>query len=75
MNSGIKTPYKCLGFSKSFKAQETVNESFLKGALQKFLQNLWYLIDEIAVLAHFEVDVDEEIKDGGNFTKKTFLDL
>ncbi|GBN25645.1 hypothetical protein AVEN_184859-1 [Araneus ventricosus] len=49
-------------FLKSLKAYENVNESISKAALQKFSQNLWYLTDEIAVLALFDDDVDEETK-------------
>ncbi len=33
-----------------------------KGALQNFLQKFWYLTDEIAVLTHFDDDVEEETK-------------
>ncbi len=47
----------------------------MKLALQKVLKNLWYLTDEIAVLAHFEDDVDDKTKYGGKFTKRKFLDL
>lgn len=54
-----KEPYKDLCFLKSY---ENVNDSFSKGALKTFLQHLWYLTDEIAILAHFDADVDEETK-------------
>jgi hypothetical protein len=57
-----KEPYKDLCFLKSLKSYENVNESFSKGALQKLLQNSWYLTDKIAVLSHFDNDVDEETK-------------
>ncbi len=42
-----KEPYKDLIFFKSLKAYANVNESLLKGVLQKFLQHLWYLTDEM----------------------------
>ncbi|GBN47359.1 hypothetical protein AVEN_201074-1 [Araneus ventricosus] len=58
----VKAPYKDLCFLKSLKAYEIVNESISKAALQKFSQRLWYLTDEIAVLALFDDDVDEETK-------------
>ncbi|GBN12391.1 hypothetical protein AVEN_44611-1 [Araneus ventricosus] len=58
----VKTPYTDLGFLKSLKAYENVNESISKAALQKFNQHLWHLTDEIAVLALFDDDVDEETK-------------
>ncbi|GBN09310.1 hypothetical protein AVEN_207059-1 [Araneus ventricosus] len=58
----VKTPYKHLCFLKSLKAYEKVNESISKAALQKFSQQLWYCTDEIAVLALFDDDVDEETK-------------
>ncbi|GBM59701.1 hypothetical protein AVEN_204721-1 [Araneus ventricosus] len=58
----VKAPYKDLCFLKSLKAYENVSESIQKAALQKFSQHLWYLIDEIAVLALFDDDVDEETK-------------
>ncbi|GBN46529.1 hypothetical protein AVEN_193049-1 [Araneus ventricosus] len=58
----VKAPYKDLCFLKSLKAYEKVNESISKAALQKFSQQLWYFTDEIAVLALFDDDVDEETK-------------
>ncbi|GBM38425.1 hypothetical protein AVEN_260808-1 [Araneus ventricosus] len=58
----VKAPYKDLCFLKSLKAYEKVNESISKAALQKFSQHLWYFTDEIAVLALFDDDVDEETK-------------
>ncbi|GBN99041.1 hypothetical protein AVEN_213400-1 [Araneus ventricosus] len=63
----VKTPYKDLCFLKSLKAYENVNESIYrisvkKAALQKFSQHLWYLTDEIEVLALFDDDVDEVTK-------------
>ncbi|GBO03674.1 hypothetical protein AVEN_162519-1 [Araneus ventricosus] len=58
----VKAPYKDLGFLKSLKAYEKVNESISKAALQKFSQQLWYFTDEIAVFAFFNNDVDEETK-------------
>jgi hypothetical protein len=58
----VKAPYTDLCFLKSLKDYENVNESISKAALQKFLQHLWYLTDEIAVLALFDDDVDEETK-------------
>ncbi|GBM05332.1 hypothetical protein AVEN_46873-1 [Araneus ventricosus] len=51
-----------LCFLTSLKAYEKVNESISKPALQKFIQHLWYFTDEIAVLALFDDDVDEETK-------------
>ncbi|GBM94466.1 hypothetical protein AVEN_274004-1 [Araneus ventricosus] len=48
-------------FLKSLKAYKNVNESISKASLQKFSQHLWYLTDEIAVLA-LDDDVDEETK-------------
>ncbi|GBL78847.1 hypothetical protein AVEN_48840-1 [Araneus ventricosus] len=57
-----KAPYKDLCFLKSLKPYEKVNESISKAALQKFSQHLWYFTDEIAVLALFDDDVDEETK-------------
>ncbi|GBM63859.1 hypothetical protein AVEN_69872-1 [Araneus ventricosus] len=58
----VKAPYKDLCFLKSLKAYEKVNESISKASLRKFSQHLWYLTDEIAVLALFDDDVDEETK-------------
>ncbi|GBN08062.1 hypothetical protein AVEN_244468-1 [Araneus ventricosus] len=58
----VKASNKDLCFLKSLKAYENVNESILKAALQKFRQHLWYLTNEIAVLALFDDDVDEETK-------------
>ncbi|GBN63605.1 hypothetical protein AVEN_88733-1 [Araneus ventricosus] len=58
----IKAPYKDLCFLKSLKAYENMSESIWKAALQKFSQHLWYLTDEIAVLALFDDDEDEETK-------------
>ncbi|GBN42058.1 hypothetical protein AVEN_218862-1 [Araneus ventricosus] len=58
----VKVPYKDLCFLKSLKAYEKVNESISKAALQKFSQHLWYFTDEIAVLALFDDDVDEDTK-------------
>ncbi|GBM96498.1 hypothetical protein AVEN_13972-1 [Araneus ventricosus] len=58
----VKAPYRDLCFLKSLKAYEKVNESISKAALQKFRQHLWYLTDEIAVLALFDDDADEEAK-------------
>ncbi len=57
-----KEPYKDLCFLKSLKAYANVNESLSKGVLQKFLQHLWYMTDEMAILAYFDADVDEETK-------------
>ncbi|GBL82909.1 hypothetical protein AVEN_270914-1 [Araneus ventricosus] len=72
----VKAPYKDLCFLKSLKAYEKVNESISKAALQKFSQQLWYFTDEIAVLALFDDDVEEEtkLKNGGKFTYRNFLD-
>ncbi|GBL74797.1 hypothetical protein AVEN_243653-1 [Araneus ventricosus] len=56
----VKASYKDLRFLKSLKAYEKVNESISKSALQKFIQQLWYFTDEIAILALFDDDVDEE---------------
>ncbi|GBM48566.1 hypothetical protein AVEN_184584-1 [Araneus ventricosus] len=63
-------------FLKSLKA-ENVNVSNSKPALQKFSQHLWYLTDEIAVLALFDEDVDEEtdLKIMANLHKENFLTL
>ncbi|GBL94488.1 hypothetical protein AVEN_235590-1 [Araneus ventricosus] len=61
-NLTVKAPYKDLGFLKSLKAYENVNENISKAALQKFTQHLWYFTDEIAVLALFDDDVDEETR-------------
>ncbi|GBM63054.1 hypothetical protein AVEN_274473-1 [Araneus ventricosus] len=58
----VKAPYRDLCFLKSLKAYEEVNESISKAASQKFCQDLWYFTDEIAVLAIFDDDVDEETK-------------
>ncbi|GBO15199.1 hypothetical protein AVEN_128669-1 [Araneus ventricosus] len=58
----VKAPYKDLCFLKSLKAYENVNESILKAALREFCQHLWYFTDEIAALALFDDDVDEETK-------------
>ncbi|GBM34936.1 hypothetical protein AVEN_144751-1 [Araneus ventricosus] len=58
----VEAPYKDLCFLKSLKAYENVNESITKTALQRFSQHLWYFTDEIAVLALFDGDVDEETK-------------
>ncbi|GBM62132.1 hypothetical protein AVEN_207621-1 [Araneus ventricosus] len=56
----VKAPYEDLCFLKSLKAYEKGNESTSKAASQKFSQDLWYFTDEIAVLALFDDDVDEE---------------
>ncbi|GBM77584.1 hypothetical protein AVEN_186850-1 [Araneus ventricosus] len=58
----VKTPYPDLCFLKSLKAYEKVNGSISKAALQKFSQHLRYFTHEIAVLALFADDVDEETK-------------
>ncbi|GBM84694.1 hypothetical protein AVEN_49844-1 [Araneus ventricosus] len=58
----VKAPYKDLCFLKFLKPYEKVNESISKAALQKFSQHLWFFTDEIAVLALFDDDVDEETK-------------
>ncbi|GBM59227.1 hypothetical protein AVEN_240412-1 [Araneus ventricosus] len=62
LHFAVKAPYKDLCFLKSLKAYEKENESISKAALQKFSQDLWYFTDEIAVLALFDEDVDEETK-------------
>ncbi|GBM78518.1 hypothetical protein AVEN_199419-1 [Araneus ventricosus] len=71
----VKAPYKDLCFLKSLKAYEKVNESISKAASQKFSQDLWYFTDEIAVLALFDDDVDEEtkLKIVANLHRKSFL--
>ncbi|GBO41152.1 hypothetical protein AVEN_41116-1 [Araneus ventricosus] len=58
----VKAPYKDLCLLKSLKAYEKVNESISKAASQKFSQDLWYFTDEIAILAIFDDDEDEETK-------------
>ncbi|GBN78470.1 hypothetical protein AVEN_136430-1 [Araneus ventricosus] len=67
----VKAPYKDLCFLKSLK----VNESISKAASQKFSHDLWYFTDEIAVLALFDDDVDEEtkLKIVANLHRKNFL--
>ncbi len=57
-----KEPYKDLCFLKSLKVYANVNESLSKGVLQKVFQHLWYLSDELVLLAYFDADVDEKTK-------------
>ncbi|GBM11911.1 hypothetical protein AVEN_209614-1 [Araneus ventricosus] len=58
----VKAPCQDLCSLKSVKAYEKVNESISKAASQKFSRDLWHFTDEIAVLALFDDDVDEETK-------------
>ncbi|XP_053948286.1 uncharacterized protein LOC128856887 [Anastrepha ludens] len=44
------------------KNYETIDKSISKAALQKFCQHLWYLTDEVSILALFDDDVDLETK-------------
>ncbi|XP_046409261.1 uncharacterized protein LOC124174209 [Ischnura elegans] len=58
----VKAPYQDLCFLKSMKAYEKIDKSISKAALQKIIQHLWYLTDEISVLSLFDDDVDQETK-------------
>lgn len=58
----VKAPYQDLCFLKAMKNYETIDKSISKAALLKFCQHLWYLTDEVSILALFDDDVDLETK-------------
>ncbi|KAG8222665.1 hypothetical protein J437_LFUL003787 [Ladona fulva] len=58
----VKAPYQDLFFLKSMKAYEKSDKSIAKAALQKIIQHLWYMNDEVFVLSLFDDDVDQETK-------------
>jgi hypothetical protein len=59
-------------FLKSLKTYENIEKNISKAALNKFCQHLWYLTDEVAILALFDGEVDEttKIKIVENLTKE-----
>ncbi|CAH0560540.1 unnamed protein product [Brassicogethes aeneus] len=57
-----KAPNQDLSFLKSLKKYEAIDKSISNAALTKFCQHLWYLCDEIAILALFDDEVDDQTK-------------
>ncbi|XP_063385404.1 uncharacterized protein LOC134671472 [Cydia fagiglandana] len=61
-NMAVKAPNQDLCFLKTLKRYEAIDKVISKAALDKFCKHLWYLTDEVAILAIFDDELDDEVK-------------
>ncbi|XP_061705695.1 uncharacterized protein LOC133516690 [Cydia pomonella] len=61
-NMAVKAPHQDLCFLKTLKRYEAIDKAISKAALDKFCKHLWYLTDEVAIMAIFDEEVGVEVK-------------